>query len=402
MSESFPSYSSPPGTPVTGPGYGRPPAASASRGGLFARLGWEALLLVLALVAVGIAVAGAGGRHPEAMVLPAAILGVFATAFALSLRTATPNLAVTAVGTLSGLIYAKVTGADELSSVPLAIAFAVGAAALIGVVLAVLVGLLSVPAWAASLATVAAVQAVLVAVTDGQVERVGRDGMLRASWVGYVVLAVVLLASIAGGLLWANPGVRRALGANRVAGNPVGFSAGRLVGAAVGLIGSSVLGGLGGVLFAARVGVGASAVDFNTLFLALGVVLLGGVSAYGARGGFAGTALAVLIIAAVQTVMQFEDAPFAYHYALAALAALIGFVVGRLLEFLDGPFPGPAVAGHPAPGAPTLADRAPVPFATMPAAPVSAPGAPPAPPTAVDAAPGEPGPAAPGRGDEQA
>jgi hypothetical protein len=194
--------------------------------------------------------------------------------------------------------------------------------------------------------------------------------------------------------------------------DPAGFSVGRLVGAVVGLIGSSVLGGLGGVLLAARVGGANSIVDFASLFLALGAALLGGVSVYGARGGFAGTALAVIVIAAAQYIMNLEGAARSYHYVLAALAALVGFVVGRLLEFLDGPFPAPTPAAYPPHGAPTLTHRPPVPFATMPATPVSAgpvsagpesgsrPPAPEAPPA--PGAPSAPGTVETDRGDEQA
>ncbi|WP_344128282.1 hypothetical protein, partial [Luedemannella flava] len=357
-----------------GPAFGGPPRATVARGGLFARLGWEALLLILAVVAVAVAAAAAGEFRFDAVAVPAAILGLYATALSLSLRTATPNLAVTAIGALSGMVYAGVLNGDEISSLPLAVALAVGVAAVVGVVLALVVGLLSVPSWAASLATIGGVQAILIAINEGQLERVVGDGILRSGWLAYVLCALVLLGSIGGGLLWAVPGVRRALSANRLVSDPAGFSGGRLVGALVGLVGSSVLGGLAGVLFAARTGAATGFVDYSMLILALGAALLGGVSTYGARGGFAGTALAVIIIVAIQNVMNLENAPRALHLGLAALAALVGFLVGRLLEYLDGPIGPPAAtpaAPTPTPAAPTLVHAAPVPFATMP--PPSAP-----------------------------
>ncbi|GAA1745907.1 hypothetical protein [Luedemannella helvata] len=406
-----------------------PGAASRSRGGLIARVIWEALLLIVAVVAVAVALADAGERGATALFLPAGVLAAYAVAIALSLRTATPNLAVTAIGALSGLLYSRLLDSDDPMPVVLAAALAVAAAALLGLVLALLVGVLSVPAWAASLAVVGGAQAVLVAVNDGRVDTLSRDGVLREEWIGYTVLAVVLLASIAGGLLWAVPGVRRALSANRVAGDPVGFSGRRILGALVGLVGSSILGGLAGVLFTARVGAASGVVDFGTLILALSAVLLGGVSVYGGRGGFAGTAFAVVIIAAIQFIINLEGGPRALHYGLAALAALVGFLVGRLLEFLEGPFDvapagmpasgpaavpasGPAAVPtsgpasvRPAPGGPTLTNYAPVPFSHMPPqattpAPPATPSAPPATPSAPPATPSAPpatasGPSAP-------
>jgi hypothetical protein len=133
--------------------------------------------------------------------------------------------------------------------------------------------------------------------------------------------------SLGGAVVLALPTVRQALGMTRVAADGPRFDAGRLVGAMVGLGGSSMLAGLAGVLYVRWVGVADSGVASNLLLPALGAALLGGVSVYGSRGGFAGVILAVGLVVALNKWMPFGDGSFAVHLGLYAVVILVGLQV---------------------------------------------------------------------------
>ena len=102
---------------------------SRSGGSIRPHLIWEAVLLALTVVAAVVWYSQDGSRLSP-LVFNIASAGLLATAFALSLRTATPNLAVVAVGALAGLTYAEVldAGAPVLVAAvpPLAAAAGVG------------------------------------------------------------------------------------------------------------------------------------------------------------------------------------------------------------------------------------------------------------------------------------
>jgi hypothetical protein len=88
----------------------RPPAARPRA--ILVHLGWEAILLVLVLfTAAVVALDGTLFRGATPWYNLAAA-GLLASAFALSLRTATPNLAVGAIAVLAGATYAKLVQND--------------------------------------------------------------------------------------------------------------------------------------------------------------------------------------------------------------------------------------------------------------------------------------------------
>jgi ABC-type glucose/galactose transport system permease subunit len=172
----------------------------------------------------------------------------------------------------------------------------------------------------------------------------------------------VALGSIVGGALWQVPSVRRALSAHRGDRDSTPWRGTHLLGAFVGMVGSSVLAGLGGVVFtfytrSAAVNFG----DDGTLLLVLGAVLLGGVSAWGGRGGIACTVLGLLLLLVIDFGLTVGGQSFWLTTLPAVLAILIGVFVGWLLELLGGGSVGrPPLTGRPArlpvPPPPPLAD----------------------------------------------
>jgi ribose/xylose/arabinose/galactoside ABC-type transport system permease subunit len=339
-----------PPAPVAAPFAPPPPGPPRTRSrGILVHVGWEVILLVLVLLtAVVVAATGTLFRGATPWNSLGAT-GLLAAGLALSLRTATPNLAVGAIAVLGGAVYAKLAENDVAGV--LAGILAVLVALLVGLVLGVIVGLTSAPAWAVTLGGMAVAQAVVFGLLDGQTVAVvgGNPGGTGRAVLWTLVFVAV---SVGGGVLWLLPGVRAALGANRVQDDPVRFRSAKLTGALAGLGGSSLLAGLSGVVLVTYLRA-ASPVSGDNLLIAVGAALLGGVSAFGGRGGIAGTVLATALLVFANHGLIQSDAPrWVTFYLPAALAILIGVVVSRLTEALSGPYAAVAPVPPPPPPAP--------------------------------------------------
>jgi len=343
---------------------------------LLPHLVWEAvLLLAVAGITIGLLNTNSEVFSRGAPWASFAVLGFAATGLALSLRTATPNLAIGQIATLSAWIYVN------QSSVALAILAAAG----VGLVLALLVGLTALPAWAVTLTAGFAVQAVLIADSDGRTAPLRLEaGAGRPSFGLWAVAFVVL--SLLGAALFAIPRVRTLLSAARPAGGEAGaFGGAKLLGAAVGLLGSAVLAGAAGIL-QARYVQSASPADSGLLPYALAAVLLGGVSVFGRRAGLAGVVLGVAAVDFTRRWALLERAETATVLLIVAAYGLVGLLVGWLIELIGrrvSPLAGPAPAlggppGFPAAGLPAGAPAGyEAPGSWPPAAGPLGPGAPP-------------------------
>lgn len=324
-----------PPAPVAAPFAPPPPGPPPGRSrGILVHVGWEAVLLVLVLLTAAIVAATGTLFRGGSPWFNLAAAGLLASAFALSLRTATPNLAVGAIAVLAGATYAKLVQNDVTGI--LAGVVAVLVALLLGAALGLVAGLTSVPGWAVSLGGLGLAQGVAFGLLDGLTVPTGANpgGTGRAILWTLVFVAV----SVGGGVLWQLPGVRAALGANRVPDDPVRFRSAKLTGALAGLGGSSALAGLSGVTLVTWVGAASPATGDN-LLLAAGAALLGGVSAFGGRGGIAGTALATaLLVFANHGLIQTEAPRWVTFYVPATIAILLGVAVSRLTEALAGPY----------------------------------------------------------------
>jgi hypothetical protein len=162
----------------------------------------------------------------------------------------------------------------------------------------------------------------------------------------------VVLVSLAGGVLWAMPGLRRPLSLGAPARQPGGRATGRLVPALVGFGGSSLLAGLAGILTVLRLHASVPQDSAGVLIVALGAVLLGGVSAHGRDGGIAGTILAVFLLNLIGVWLIIEAVPsWVATTLIAGLAVLVGTVVGALLSLISRALGGPRPAFPPPGGA---------------------------------------------------
>jgi ribose transport system permease protein len=297
---------------------------------------WEPVLLV---VTVGVTIAAAVRTDlfdSDLMWWTMAYFGLLASGLALSLRTATPNLSVAGVATASGVSYGWLVIDGELPTLAAAALVVIGAL-VFGAVLGAVTGLTSAPGWAVSLGGLAATQGLILGVIgpEGILVPEQLPGPLRYAGFWF---AVFVLISIAGGVVFAVPAVRRLLSANRAATDPVRFDGGKLLGALVGMTGSSLLASLAGLTLVLQTrGAFPIGGDFGIL-VALAAVLIGGVSVFGGRGGIAGTVLGAALMSVVIRWSQAEDLPDSLLRTASWIAIVVAILAGlgltRLFELL--------------------------------------------------------------------
>ncbi|MGI5241456.1 hypothetical protein [Dactylosporangium sp. CA-139066] len=337
---------------------------------LLPNLIWEAVLL---LIAIGVTIAlytvndNVFGRGAAWSTL--SWMGFAAVGLALSFRTGTPNLAVGQLVSLTGWVYAS------SGSMLLAVLAALG----FGLVAGLLAGLTGLPAWAVTFAGGMVVQALLVSQARNGTVRVEDYSRPESYWIWAIAFALV---SIAGAVVFAIPAVRRFLSANRADGGEAGaFSGAKLVGALVGITGSSLLAAVAGLLQTRYLG---AAVPYDTglLVFAFGAVLLGAVSPFGRRAGILGVVLGTVVVDFLYQIVQLKGGGAWVPVLIAGICALVGLLVIWLIELIGrrvSPFvvaPAPAAAVAPAAFAPPAAPVAPF-GGYAPPVPVGQPYAPP-------------------------
>ncbi|MEU8007417.1 hypothetical protein AB0B66_40180 [Catellatospora sp. NPDC049111] len=302
--------------------------------GLLARLGWEAILfLLVAVAAIVVVVQSDGDAFGRGLWLNLASIGLLASAFAFSLRTGNPNLAVGALAALAGVVYAKLVQADWPGV--LAAVTAVAVILLFCLILGVITGLTSAPAWAVSLGGLAVAQGIALGLSEAQGIPL-RDGP-SAEWTVWAWAALFVIGSLVGGAAFQGTALHRLLVVARTDGEVPRFAGKRLVGSVLGFVGSGLLAALSGVVLVGYLG-GAFAATGDRFLVAVAAALLGGVSVFTFRGGVAGTLLATALLVLGDTALRLADAPIWLTFGLTdGIALLVGVVVGWGLDKIAGP-----------------------------------------------------------------
>lgn len=270
------------------------------------------------------------GDSLDALLVAAAALGLLAIGAGLSLRAGAVNLAVGPVAVASALHYAENGDRGILASVGVAALVATAG----GLVIALLVVGMHVPAWAGTLAGALGVVVYIQQRTAPVQVQADYDpaGQARYLFGGMAALAVV------GGALGTVRAVRRTLGRFRPVSDPArrrGGLAAVLAGA--GLVVSTVLAVLAGVLIAAGDnGPVVPGPGLELTGMAVGAALVGGTSAFGRRGGVFGTLLAVVALTLFLRYADEADLGIA-QLAIAGAALAGGLGVTRLVERFGRP-----------------------------------------------------------------
>jgi ribose/xylose/arabinose/galactoside ABC-type transport system permease subunit len=322
-----------PGQPPPGALLTPPPPPASDR--LLVHVVWELLLAVLvaalALVCWRVEPAMFHSAGVRAIAVQAAALGLLAMAVSVSLRAGAPNLAVGAFAAVAGLLFARAYEHD----LPVALVPGLGVALVAGLALGVLVALLHVPGWAASLAALCGGLVATTLIGHGTPVTVADGAPDPHRW-AYVWFIAVAATSVLAGVFGLIRPLRRAIGAFRPVADPAerrGPGAARMV--VLALTVSGGLAGLSGVLTAVQLRTaGGSGSMLPQLLLALGAVLVGGVSAYGRRGGVFGTMFGVLalVLAVRFGTLRGWSGP-ATMFGVAGGAIVLGLVVTRLVEW---------------------------------------------------------------------
>ncbi|MGA8113454.1 MAG: hypothetical protein WCA46_07335, partial [Actinocatenispora sp.] len=220
-----PGYPPPPEADRTrllgGDGWGDVPQPPPFRDRLLVHGVWEVLLIVLVgglLLFCFITeprMLSAAGRNQLA--LNAATLGMLAIALSLSLRAATPNLALGAFATVAGTLFVR-----SISHGPLvAAAIAIGVSLAAGLVLGLVVAALHVPGWAASLAALCGGLATLTALNrNGTTVVLDNASVPDPGRHPIVWFAAVAAVSVLFGLLGLIGPIRRGVGGYRSVADP--------------------------------------------------------------------------------------------------------------------------------------------------------------------------------------
>jgi ribose/xylose/arabinose/galactoside ABC-type transport system permease subunit len=295
---------------------------------------WEVLLLVAAGAVAFLLYredsdALRGAALDQLLVL-AAGFGLLAIGASLTLRASAPNLALGPIAVASALHFAEQGDRGVL----IAAGEAVVAAGLLGLLMAIVVGIFHVPGW---VVTLAGALAAMVFIQQRSAP-VNLQGDYDPTDQALYLFAGVAAVSVLGGLIGMIKPVRRAVGRFRPIGDPAqrrGGMAAALTGGA--LVLSSSLAAVAGILLVAgQDGPVVPSPGLDWTAFALGAALLGGASAYGRRGGVFGTILAAVLIT---LFLQYEDAMDwdMSRLAIAGGVLLSGVVVTRIVETYGRP-----------------------------------------------------------------
>ncbi|MGK5679606.1 ABC transporter permease subunit [Actinoplanes sp. URMC 104] len=304
-------------------------------------LGWEVVLLVAA-GAIGFLLwrlESDSFQRPalDALLTTGAAIGLLTLGAGLTLRAGVPNLALGPIALGASLQYAEQGDQGLLQAVVPALVFAAAG----GIVIGLLVVLLHVPGWAATLAAALGV----IVYDQLRVVPVDVQGTYDPTDQAFFLFGGFALLAVLGSALGTVTPVRRWLGSMRAAADPARR---RGVVVAFPVIGSLALSSLfavgAGVLFATQSdGPVVPGTGLEWTGIAIGLALLAGTSAYGRRGGIFGTLFAV---AALTLFLDYADRR-AFDISLFAIAGCVvagGLVVTRLVETYGRPLPvtGPA------------------------------------------------------------
>ncbi len=294
---------------------------------------WELLLILAGVGAAFLVMHTHGGSLTgtplRTVMVAAAGIGLLGLAAGISLRAGAVNLAIGPIVVLSGLVF----GVHEHSGFYAAAGLGLGAALISGLAIAIVVTAFHVPGWAASLG---AYFGVLIWCTHLPSTAVLAN-QYDTAHEGYYWFGGFALLAVLGGVLGALRPIRRGLGRMRSVSDPAdrrGRAA--AVVTALALVGSSLLAGIAGIALTMEQGAMVSNDGLTLTGAGLAVALLGGVSAYGRRGGILGTVAAAALIELViydVTLRNWRGG----ELTVIAVALGLGVLVTRLVEAYGRP-----------------------------------------------------------------
>ncbi len=323
------------GTRITEPLDTEPEPEGRDRLGV--HIGWE-IVLLLAVAALAFLLHefdATALRRPDldGLLISGAAIGLLALGAGLTLRAGVPNLAVGPIALAAALHYAENGDQGLVASTVPALGIAAGGA----LIVALLILMLHVPGWLASLG------AALGVIVFNQLRTlpVAVQGTYDPSDHAFHLFGGFALLAVLGGALGTVTPVRRLVGRMRPVGDPAdrrgGLTALPIV---FSLLISSVFAVGAGVLLAAGAdGPVVPGTGLEWTGIAFGAALLAGTSAFGRRGGIFGTLLSVAGLALFLEYADRRNLAIAL-FAVAGATIGAGLLVTRLIETYGRPLTG--------------------------------------------------------------
>ncbi len=290
------------------------------------------LLALLPLVAS--LVLGASFWSPanlQSLVAAVAVEGIACVGMTIVMVAGGFDLSIGSVMALAGCI---VVGAEQLG-LPFAILLSLGAAALVGLANGLLVGVLRINPFIATLATMIIVRALVLTATASEPVSGNETALMefaRGSIAGVPQVGLILLglASIGHVFLTHHAFGRDvfALGGNEAAARASGIETVRLK--VICYTACGFCAGVAGVLLAGRLNTGSPIIGEQAALNVITAVLLGGTSMTGGAGSIWGSIAGLLCIGVLESVMRLLDIPAYWQRVLQGGLLLAIIAADRL------------------------------------------------------------------------
>jgi ribose/xylose/arabinose/galactoside ABC-type transport system permease subunit len=299
-------------------------------------LGWEVVLL-LGAAAIGFLlwrVDGDALKRPalDNLLVTGAAIGLLAMGAGLTLRAGVPNLALGPIALAAALQYAEQGDQGLVKAAVPAIIFAAAG----GIVIGLLILVLHVPGWAATLAAGLGV----IVFDQLRTAPVQVQGDFDPTNQAFFIFGGVALLAVVGGALGTITPLRRWLGGMRSTGEPARRRGAVVAAPVLGSLALSSIFAVGaGILMAAQsTGPVVPGTGIEWTGIAVGLALLAGTSAYGRRGGIFGTLFAVIGLTLFLDYNVRKDLQISL-FAIAACLFGAGLIITRLVETYGRPLP---------------------------------------------------------------
>ncbi len=264
-------------------------------------------------------------------------VGIIAVGLSLTLISGHMDLSVESVMALAAMLVALTFGTGgaggglaltpEWLAVPVSLAMALGAGAMIGALNGLLVVRLEINAFIVTLASYIWGRGLVVALSGGRsvyglpdplrvpaIERIAGVPLLAWGLIAvYAVMAFMLAKTPFGRHLYM-------IGGNAVASRRAGIAVGRNV--ILAFVLSGLLAGLAGWLLASRTAGATANLGIGMLFQAFAAVVIGGVSLRGGYGRLSGVFAGVLLLSSIQTAINVMGMPPHYTMMIQGLLVL--------------------------------------------------------------------------------
>lgn len=267
------------------------------------------------------------GLNVRVMLISQSVLAITALGLLFAASCGEFDLSLGYLSGFSGMLAAWLMTVEKWP-VPLAVLVAIAAAALVGTLNGFLVVRIGIDSFIATLGTGTILSGLTLWVSNGRVLfdlpksfiNLGQGRLFQTQLPVYVMLIVILVAAYVFHLRAVGRHMY-ATGGNRPAARMAGVRTARLVW--ISLLMSSLLGGIGGVLFAANAGAASPEAGVELLLPAFAAVFLGSTTIFPGRFNVFGTVTALFLLVVLVNGIQQLGAPHWIQPVFNGLALLI-------------------------------------------------------------------------------